>query len=408
MIRRLRVRFIAIAILAMFLVLFVIISAANIINYHRISSQADSILTMISENQGQIPTDSEQFTQKKNGMNRETPFESRYFSVILEKSGKTFSINTRQIASVNKKQAARYAKTIMKSGHTTGFYKNYRFMVTKTGSGQTAVYFLDCGRSLDNFKDFLTDSFLVSLAGLAAVFVLILLLSKMAMQPVYESYKRQRRFITDAGHEIKTPLTVIDADLAVLEMENGENEWCSDIHKQVGRLTDLTNHLIQLSKLEEASPEDLQNWAEMDLSSSVQEMAESFQSRTKVERKEFSLDIQPGIRYFGDEKVLKELTSILLDNAIKYSPEDGKIALSLKKKKKDIFLTVENTTNPLNTSDLEHLFDRFYRDDASHNAETGGYGIGLSIAKAAAEMHHGKITASSEDGHSLKMTVLLH
>ncbi|MGN1383397.1 MAG: sensor histidine kinase [Eubacterium sp.] len=407
MIRRLRVRFIAVSILAMFLVLFVIISAANIINYHRISTQADSILTMISDNQGQIPTDSDQFSQKKNGMNRETPFESRYFSVILNSSGKTVSVNIKQIASVNQKQAVKFAKKVRQSGHTTGFYKNYRFMITKIGSGQTAVCFLDCGRSLDNFKDFLTDSFLVSLAGLAAVFVLILFLSKMAMQPAYESYKRQRRFITDAGHEIKTPLTVIDADLAVLEMENGENEWCSDIHRQVERLTDLTNHLIRLSKLEEASPEDLQNWAEMDLSACVKEMAESFQSRAKVEHKEFSLDIQPGIQYFGDKKILNELTSILLDNALKYSPEDGKISLLLQKRRREIILTVENTTNPLNTRDLDHLFDRFYRDDASHNAETGGYGIGLSIAKAAAEMHHGKISASSEDGHSLKMTVIL-
>jgi two-component system sensor histidine kinase CiaH len=406
MIRRLRNRFIASALLSMFLVLFTIISAANIINYHRISSQADNILTMIADNQGQMPTASEQF-QQKNGMNRETPFESRYFSVILTNSGKTVSINTRQIASVDKKQAVRYARKVLNSGHKTGFYKNYRFLTQNTGNGQTAVCFLDCGRSLDNFQDFLTDSFMASLAGMIAVFVLILLLSKMAMRPANESYRRQRQFITDAGHEIKTPLTVIDADLMVLEMEQGSSEWSEDIRKQVHRLTDLTNRLIRLSKLEEGAPEDAQQKTVIDLSRTVRNTAESFQSRAKVERKEFTMSIHPEIRYLGDKSALEELTSILLDNALKYSPEGGKITLSLKKERKDVRLTVTNTAQLQNTENLEHLFDRFYRDDASHNAETGGYGIGLSIAKAAAEMHHGKITASSEDGKSLTMTVIL-
>lgn len=240
-----------------------------------------------------------------------------------------------------------------------------------------------------------------------AVFVLILLLSKMAMRPANESYRRQRQFITDAGHEIKTPLTVIDADLMVLEMEQGSSEWSEDIRKQVHRLTDLTNRLIRLSKLEEGAPEDAQQKTVIDLSRTVRNTAESFQSRAKVERKEFTMSIHPEIRYLGDKSALEELTSILLDNALKYSPEGGKITLSLKKERKDVRLTVTNTAQLQNTENLEHLFDRFYRDDASHNAETGGYGIGLSIAKAAAEMHHGKITASSEDGKSLTMTVIL-
>lgn len=406
MIRRLRNRFIASALLSMFLVLFIIISAANMINYHRIATQADSILTMIADNQGQLPTASDEFQQKK-GMNRETPFESRYFTVVLLNSGKTVSTNTKQIASVNKTQAARYAKKIFKSGHKTGFYKNYRFLVQDIGNGQTAVCFLDCGKSLNNFRDFLADSFIVSLVGMIAVFVLILLLSKMAMRPAYESYKRQRQFITDAGHEIKTPLTVIDADLMVIEMEQGENEWCDDIRKQVHRLTDLTNHLIQLSKLEEGVPENAQNRTLLNLSEMIQNTASSFQSRAKVEHKEFTLSIQPEIQYFGDEKILEELTSILLDNALKYSPEGGKISLSLSKARKEVHLVVKNTARLRNTDNLEHLFDRFYRDDASHNSETGGYGIGLSIAKAAAEMHHGRISASSEDGNSLTMTVVL-
>ncbi len=406
MLRRLRLRFIAISLLSMILVLFTIISAANYVNYRNVANQADGILTMIADNDGQFPNMTPKQDQT-DGVTQETKFESRYFSVVLTKSGSTYSVDTSRIAAVDKKTAVKYAKKVLASKETKGFLQNYRFLTEKQSNGQTAVYFLDCGRSLENYHSFFKDSFLVSLSGVAVVFALIVFLSKMAMIPAIESYKRQHQFITDAGHEIKTPLTVIDADITVIEMENGESEWCDDIRKQVRRLTDLTNRLIQLSKLEEGSSDTKQHWTEMNLSEKVQDTAQSFQSRAKVDGKTFTLDIQPNILYTGDETILEEMTSILLDNALKYSPEGGSISLSLKKERRDVQLVVENTTDTVNTKNSEHLFDRFYRDDSSHNSETGGYGIGLSIAKAAAEIHHGKISSSSRDGHSLTMTVTL-
>lgn len=407
MIKRLRFRFIAVALIAMMLVLGTTVATINIIIYHQTYSQADAVLSLLAKNNGEFPEETDE-AYNHHGMDRETPFESRYFSVTLTKSGDASDIDTENIATVSKTKAVRYARIIRKLKRTKGFLRDYRFLAVKDSSGNTTVYFIDCTKSMQNFRTFLHYSILISFIGISVVILLIYLLSKMAMKPVYEGYRRQRQFITDAGHEIKTPLTVINADLAILELESGENEWCDDIHKQVERLTELTNRLIKLSKLEEGAAPEEGAWTDVALSDSVKEMAESFRSRAKVEKKEFSMDISPGIVYFGDEGALTELTSILLDNALKYSPVGGKISVSLKRRRRDMVLSVTNTTNPMNTGDLDKLFDRFYRDDASRNDKTGGYGIGLSIAKATTEMHNGKISAvSGDDGRSLTITAVL-
>lgn len=258
---------------------------------------------------------------------------------------------------------------------------------------------------MTSFQTFLVTSIFVSIFGVTAVFILVLLLSKKAIEPVAESYEKQKRFITDAGHEIKTPLTIIDADTTILEMEYGENEWLSDINIQTKRLTGLTNDLIYLSKMEEENTKAAM--IEFPFSDVTEETAQSFQNLAKVQNKHFIMDIQPMVTLKGDEKAIRQLISILLDNAVKYCGENGQIKVSVWKKGKNAMLSVYNTTKEMKKENLSHLFDRFYRTDESRNSQTGGYGIGLSIAKAVVTAHKGKIQASSEDGRSLLITVTL-
>ena len=220
-----------------------------------------------------------------------------------------------------------------------------------------------------------------------------------------ESYEKQKRFITDAGHEIKTPITIIDADAEVLEMDLPGNEWLQDIRFQTKRLASLTNDLIFLSRMDEEHTQ-LQT-IDFPLSDLVSETAQSFQSLAKTQKKEFVTDIEPLLTMNGDEKSLRQLVSILLDNALKYSPENGSITLSLHKAGKMIHLTVTNTVESLAKENLAYLFDRFYRTDQSRNSQTGGYGLGLSIAKAVVTAHKGKITATASDSSSLTLDVLL-
>ena len=417
MIKKLRRKFIAICVLSVFLVLTVIMSAINILNYSRVVRDSDAVLQMLSENGGQFPKREGGFKRRnKSGdwlfdglspdSSPELAYESRFFTVHIGSGGVVSSVDTGRIAAVDTDTAKEYALQIYNSGRTSGFLSHYRFL-KQTDDCNTVIIFLDCPSRVHSFRTFLIYSVMVSLAGMVAVAGLVVLLSKMVMKPVQESYEKQKSFITDAGHEIKTPLTIIDADATILEMECGEdNEWIRDIRSQVSRLSSLTKDLIYLSRMEEENKS--LHMIDFPLSDVITETAQSFQSLARVQQKTFRVDVEPLLNLCGDEKAITQLISILLDNALKYSDEHGTISLKAHAKGKNVLIEVFNTAGKVDTSELGKLFDRFYRADKSRNSQTGGYGIGLSIAKAVAEAHRGKITASSTDGKSLTITVTLN
>lgn len=405
MIRKLRVKFIAISMISTMTVLFLIIGSINLLNYREMSTNADMILNILIENNGRLPDNIYQSQRKKHtNISPETSFESRYFTVFIENNTETYDVDTDKIAAVDQQKAIQFARKIKKNREKHGFISKYRYVKQETSEGIT-IYFLDCTKSMLSFKTFLVSSIFVSILGVTAVFLLVVVLSKKAIEPVAQSYEKQKRFITDAGHEIKTPLTIIDADTTILEMEYGENEWLSDINIQTKRLADLTNDLIYLSKMEEENTKI--EMIEFPFSDVVEEVAQSFQNLATVQKKVFQTDIKPMVSIKGDEKSIRQLISILLDNAVKYCGENGNIRLSVWKKGKNTMMSVYNTTNEMKKENLEHLFDRFYRMDESRNSQTGGYGIGLSIAQAIVIAHKGKIQASSEDGRSLLIKVTL-
>ena len=232
----------------------------------------------------------------------------------------------------------------------------------------------------------------------------MIFLSAYIVKPFLENYEKQKRFITDAGHELKTPLTIIDADAEVLEMDFGENEWLSDIQNQTKRLTDLTNNLILLARMEEESMK--LPMVEFPLSDVAEEVIGNFQTLAKAQNKFLHGKIQPMISMKGDEKAIRQLIGILLDNAVKYSDEKGEILLTVEVQRNHIFLSVFNTTEFINKKEIAHLFERFYRADKSRNSQTGGYGIGLSIAAATVRANKGKISAITEDEKSLRITAV--
>lgn len=406
MIQKLRIKLIAVSMAALIMVLVAIMGAVNFYNYCYILEDADETLTILAENDGKFPhKDDKQGQKHENGGQRnspELPYESRFFFVQFGPSGEILLCDTDHIAAVDGSGAVQLALNALSSGKEQGFLGNYRYL-TKTSGNGVWVFFLDCTRSLNTFRNFLMACCVISLIGVAAVFVLIVLLSGRIVRPVSESYEKQKRFITDAGHEIKTPITIIDADAEVLEMEMEDNEWLQDIRKQAKRLGNLTNNLIYLSRMEEEQL-PLQAIA-FPVSDLVEETAQSFQALAKTQNKTFRADVEPMLSFRGDEKEIQQLVTILLDNALKYSPEGGEIDLQLQKKGKLLCLQVSNTTNDLDKQDLNCMFERFYRGDKARNSQSGGFGIGLSIAQAITNAHKGKISAVSQDGKRLTITV---
>ena len=293
-------------------------------------------------------------------------------------------------------------------GREKGFADAYRYRRTEAEETETLLLFLNCERELGTFRSFLYASIGISLLGVLGVFLLLLLFSERIVRPIAESYEKQKRFITDAGHELKTPITIIQADADVLESElegEGENEWIADIRRQTRRLTALTADLIYLSKMEEENlPQQMQDFS---LSELVEEIARSFQAIARSQGKDFQLSAAPGLQMTGDEKAIGKLVSILLDNAMKYSPPGGTVSTVLERAGRNARLIVRNSAFQIEKGNADRLFERFAREDRSRSSETGGFGLGLAIAKAVTEAHHGKIHAESEDGASLTVTAEL-
>ena len=405
MIRKLRTRLVLASMLSLVAVLGVIMGGLNLMNYQRIVRDSDGVLALLGENGGRFPRIDDNYKWPERGpryRSRELPFEMRYFSVLLDGDGNVLDTRTDRIAAVGAEAARDYARAVFESGGTKGFQGIYRYLRRDEAEG-VRIIFLDCGRLLTQFHSVLGRSVLISAIGLAAVFLLIALLSARIVRPIARSYEKQRRFISDAGHEIRTPITIIDADAEILEMDLGDNEWLSDIRQQTARLAELTNDLIFLSRMEE---QEQATMIEFPLSDVVSETAASFQALALTRGKTFVMDVAPMLSMVGNEKQIGQLVSILLDNAIKYSDEAGEIRLSLKKQNKSIRLAVENTVEAISKEVMDNMFERFYRGDASRNSGTKGYGIGLSIAKAVVEAHRGKITAESADGRRVTITAV--
>lgn len=399
MIKKLRIKLVMAAMASLLVVLTSIIGIASGMTYHNLIFDADSKLQLLVENGGVLSKNMDDHGKK---FSPEMPFELRFFSVSFFQSNATPYVNVGRIAGVDAAQAMDYANQIMDKGSTHGFVDTYRFIVVRDEKGNTQIFFLDCYRELQSFYNYLQSSLAMSFIGFIAVFILLILTSQRIIKPVSESYEKQRRFITDAGHELKTPLTIISADTEVLEMDYGENEWLNDIRTQTTRLADLTNNLVFLARMEEQPQGE---FVDFSLSSVVQEAADDFQAVARLKEKELSAIIEPGLQMHGDKKNIRRLVAIFLDNAVKYTNEHGKICVTVDKWHGQHRLQVYNTTDHISQASLRYLFDRFYRTDSSRNSKTGGYGLGLSIASAIVALHHGKIMATTSDEKSLLITV---
>lgn len=411
MINKLKRKFLILGTVFMFILMTVLVLAMNLVNYREVVSETDSVLDMLAQPNllffsGQAfledPDDFSGFIPP--GMSPEVLYESRFFAVIISNDGEILQAYLSRIISVDEESAVTYISSALRSSRDRGFIGNFRFCRTTDGTG-TRIIFLDCGRKLDQFRSFLWISVIVGLCGCVIVFLAFAFTAGRIVAPIAESYEKQKRFISDAGHEIKTPLTIINANVDLLELD-GEKEELSEIREQAKRLTGLTNDLVTLSKMEEA--EHTLQKIEFPLSDLVSETAASFRAPAAARGIELELNAAPGITAKGAPDSIRRLVSVLLENAVKYSKDGGSIRLGLAAHRKTAVLTVENDTEErINENDLSHIFDRFYRADASRNSATGGHGIGLSIAKATVEAHGGSITASTKTGNDFTVTVSL-
>lgn len=406
MLWRMRWRFIGAAMLAFSAVALLFVAAVNIWNYELITSNQDDTLDIIAgfDGAGLPPVGTEDIPLP--GFFAEPSMEARYmlrfFEVHCDKDGQITTLNQEYIASVDKEDAQQFVKEVIGQKKARGYYKGYRYLA-EPDDGGTRLIFLNAERELRFFKSIFALSLVIAFFALLIVFALVVPLSKRAIAPFVRNIEAQKRFITDAGHELKTPLTAITTSADVLAYELEDNEWVQNIQRQSNRMARLITHLVTLSRLDETQPRLEKNT--FSLSDAVWETSEPITALAEAKGRTYTADIADGINFHGDKGAIQQMVGILLDNALKYSDPGGNIHLSLRRRQRKIELIVENTCDLPKDLDTARLFERFYRTDT---ARSGGesFGIGLSIAKAVVENHHGSITATPVGDHALRMTVL--
>ena len=369
-----------------FLVIFI---GINGVNYSRMDRRLRHSLEDIAENGGEIPKKS--FHGGRDDFSEETPYETRYFAVKSGQSEEEQSFLLDHIASVSKDEARIYLLQVLEGGETFGYIDDYKYYVANTSHENYMVVFLYCRKELQSWKSILLISAVVAVVSYLVVFLLVFLLSKRIIRPFLLNIEKQKQFITDASHELKTPLGIIAANNDVMVMEYGNSPWSDSTQNQISRLTGLINGMVQLSRLDEEQtcyPDE-----QYCISDTVLDIVDEFRVRADLRNIHICTIAALGQTASGDEGALRQILSILLDNAVKYAPAQSDINVELRSSKKGYLMQVKNPCEQLDPNELDRFFDRFYRADTSRS-EKPGYGIGLSIAKKTAELHKWQLSVS--------------
>lgn len=399
MFRKLRLRFIATASLAILIVLFSVVGVLNSARHVQTVDEINKILTLLSDNGGSFPSISKTTSELGDTVSVDTLFQYRYFSAKMDHHGNIISLNSSNISDLTDQEVKEFLERINHSKDTRGDFSyhhhTYSYMVAETSRRSDLIVVLD---STNQFRDNMALVHLsIWMSGISFIFfvLVISIVSGKVIKPFIRNYERQRRFITNAGHELKTPLAIISANNELVELMNGESEWTKSTNDQVKRMTGLINSLVAMARLEEQPELVLTN---VNFSDIARDAAEDFKGPVIKDGKEFVMDIQPNIHVKAEEKSLFELVTLLVDNANKYCDPAGKVSVTLRKNRlSKAKLEISNTYTKGKDVDYTKFFERFYREDESHNNKTSGYGIGLSMAQTMVKLFKGNISVNYKD-----------
>ncbi len=411
MIEKTRRKFMVITLAAISLVLVFILGLLNLCVYGGVYLEAKENIENIRDRRGFI------FSNEINGdifsdskgplsdiMNAQSTVDFMYIKISNRNSDELPFISTNMSNTYSSDTIIYIAEYIIESGESDGIYNNFMFELTKDDLS-TVIVIIDISNEMSLVRSLLVISLIIIILSIIFVFIFTYYLSKWAIKPVQSAFESQQRFISDASHELKTPLTVISANADVLETEIGSNKWLNNIKNQSVIMNGLVLDLLDLAKLDETA-ENMEK-TQFNLSDVVLNKALEFECTAFEDGKICEQDIEPDIIYLGNEDSIKHLVAILVDNAIKHSNENGLIRVTLRAEGNKKTLQVYNTGNSIKQSEMDKIFNRFYRSDESRNKTTGGYGLGLSIAKSIVDAHNGVISVNGEEGKWISFTVVL-
>ena len=435
MVKQLQKKFIISAMLAVTILLVVLIGGINVFNYLTTSGDNDRLMEMLcysfetSTKWNADTTDNAQPPQSINGTHQNTTDASgsqnnpdfppqdngtkppddkknnsfgrhdknavdsaRYAAVAIDKNGNIIRTDVTHISSLTEDEATAITEALKNTAAGTGTYSGFQYRISETKRAEgKVIILLDNGMQISSFFTVLFISVGAGIFGWLMMLLLVILLSRKTIAPVARSIEKQKQFVTNAGHEIKTPLAIILANTDAMELHNGENKWSKNIRAQTLRLSGLMQNLLMLAKMDESSTK--LPMCEFDISTAAEDTVGAFIEPAALKGIMIEQNIKKGIRLSGNRDSIVQLMTVLLDNAVKYTESGGVIRAELYGNEKNITLSIANTCEPIDHP--EKLFDRFYRGDSARTQKNGGYGIGLSVAQAIAELHKGSITAEN-------------
>ena len=396
MIKKLQRRFIRIALIALAAAMVLVVGIVNAANWISVRNELNETLSFLADNSAMNREDLTRRMADRDRHGRNLVSESSWFSAVYNADLVRVGMNLTGMAQPDEETASALADQAIRSGRETGMVQDYLYQVRPGPFGGRIVFMLNGETKLTAVRTLALISLLACLGGILLAWLFVSLASRKAIGPTLRTMEQQKQFITNAGHELKTPLTVIQTNMDLLEMEQGDNPWVRSTQKQTAQMRHLVDELVYLSRMEEENAPLVME--PLSLAPLIRETAEPFAAMAEFQGKSMDVDAEDGLTLRGDRASVQRLLSTLLDNAVKYAAAEGAIRVSARGEGRHIALTVSNdVSQPLTEAQCRPLFDRFYRADASRNKEKqSGFGIGLAIAAAIAEKHGGTISAAME------------
>lgn len=385
MFKKLRLKFILLTSTISFATLLIITLCINSFlafnTYSRLNKDAETALNypLTDTSKDNNPTDK----NKENLL-------KRFFFITLE--NETYSYYRYKEFPLTENELNTLSNKIFNSNKNNGFY-NYFYFYKK----DTKAVVLDARSEKESLNSTILITSTISLSAFILISGFSYLFSKKVIKPYEKNYQSQRRFLTDASHELKTPLAILSANLDILENENNKNKWVESSQEQISRMRNLINEMVSLNKIEELNGNIKKE--NFNMSTSLLEAIESYESLSLDKRIKLTYDIEENINYIGNEDLILKLYGIFLDNAFKYVNNNGWINIVLKNSKKKTLLLFSNSVDQIDEEKLKYCFDRFYTLDSSRNKSRSGFGIGLSIAQAIIKEHNGEIKTYLKDNN---------
>ena len=415
MIKKLRYKFIAVTMSGISLIFLLILLVINIFMTMSSRAQGFELLDRVANSPSSVPA----VPDKPLPQEKREPFDIhhddnymdflRVFSIDYDQYGNIISVNFNEDSGLSDETVNELGKKVLELYDSPekdrGLVSSrYLYQVKKDSDG-TNIYFLDYTMEHSMIYRLFKLCLIAGIIGIFVLAILVWFLSGWMIEPVERAFEKQKQFIADASHELKTPLTIITTNAEILTGKLENDKWLLNILEQTKRMNHLVRDFLDLARLDNAQKQ--QDMEQFDLSHAVCGCALSFESIAFESHKSYQMDISDHLLYTGNEQEIKQLVTILLDNAFKYCDPEGIVSIKLTGKGEHRILSVYNTGKGISSEDQKHIFERFYRSDNSRSRETGGYGLGLAIAASITEKHKGQIKVKSDEESYTQITVIL-